>query len=201
MLDSAGVDVLWTPSNEVMYPAKAQTWVTVEEVTNVLEGAMRPGHFRGVTTIVAKLFNAVQADKAYFGQKDAQQLAVIRQMSRDLQFPVQIVACPTSREADGLAMSSRNTYLNTAEREAAIVLYKALSTAKESYLAGERSADCLRQAMQTVLSAEPLARVQYVSCADRDTLQELEWVTNGCLLSMAVYIGKTRLIDNFVLEP
>jgi pantoate--beta-alanine ligase len=201
MLGEAGVDLLWTPTNEVMYPEDAQTWVTVEEITKVLEGAMRPGHFRGVTTVVTKLFNAVQADKAYFGQKDAQQLAVIRQMVRDLQFPVQIVACPTAREKDGLALSSRNTYLNPAERQAAVVLYRALSSARESYLSGEHSADCLRQAMLSILSAEPLAHIQYVSCADRNTLQELEWVTNGCLLSMAVYIGKTRLIDNFVLEP
>ena len=200
MLGEAGVDLLWTPTNEVMYPPGAQTWVSAEEITQVLEGAMRPGHFRGVTTVVAKLFNAVQADKAYFGQKDAQQLAVIRQMVRDLHFPVQIIACPTVREEDCLAMSSRNTYLNPAERQAAVVLYRALTAARQAYQSGERSADRLRQAMLSVLTAEPLARVQYVSCADRNNLEELEWVTNGGLLSMAVYIGKTRLIDNFVLE-
>jgi pantoate--beta-alanine ligase len=200
MLSEAGADLLWTPTNEVMYPSGAQTWVAVEEITQVLEGAMRPGHFRGVSTVVAKLFNAAQADKAYFGQKDAQQLAVIRQMVRDLHFPVQIVACPTVREEDGLAMSSRNTYLNPAERKAAAALYRALNAARHGYESGERSADRLRQAMLSVLAAEPLARVQYVSCADRNTLEELEWVTNGGLLSMAVYIGKTRLIDNIVLE-
>lgn len=200
MLGEAGVDLLWTPTNEVMYPRGAQTWVSVEGITQVLEGAMRPGHFRGVSTVVAKLFNAVQPDKAYFGQKDAQQLAVIRQMARDLHFPVEIIACPTVREKDGLAMSSRNTYLNPEERLAAVALHRALTAAQQAYQSGERSADRLRQAMLSVLTAEPLAQVQYVSCADRNSLEELEWVINGGLLSMAVYVGKTRLIDNFVLE-
>lgn len=193
------VDVVWTPTVEEMYPPGYQTWVTVEELTKPLEGAMRPGHFRGVTTVVSKLFNAVQPQRAYFGQKDAQQAAVIRQMTRDLSYPIEIVVCPTVREADGLAMSSRNTYLSPAERQAATVLYRALTAAQNAYQAGERNAERLRAIMLEVLKSEPLAQVQYVSCADYETLQELEEVRGKALLSMAVFIGKTRLIDNLVL--
>jgi pantoate--beta-alanine ligase len=159
---------------------------------------MRPGHFRGVATVVAKLFNAVQPHKAYFGQKDAQQVAVIRQMARDLDFPVEIVVCPTVREADGLAMSSRNAYLDPEQRQAAAVLYRSLCAAREAFEQGEREAGRLRQAMLETLSSEPLARPQYVSCADPDTLEELEGEVSQALFSMAVYVGKTRLIDNFV---
>jgi pantoate--beta-alanine ligase len=195
------VDLVWTPTVDEMYPPGYQTWVTVEEVTRPLEGAMRPGHFRGVTTIVSKLFNAVQPQRAYFGQKDAQQAAVIRQMTRDLNYPIEIVVCPTVREADGLAMSSRNVYLSPTERQAATVLYRALRAAEQAYRAGERNAERLRAVMRQVLESEPLARVQYVSCADFDTLQELDEVRGKALLSMAVFIGSTRLIDNIVLEP
>jgi len=195
------VDLVWTPTVDEMYPPGYQTWVTVEEVTRPLEGAMRPGHFRGVTTIVSKLFNAVQPQRAYFGQKDAQQAAVIRQMTRDLNYPIEIVVCPTVREADGLAMSSRNVYLSPTERQAATVLYRALRAAEQAYQAGERNAERLRAVMRQVLESEPLARVQYVSCADFDTLQELDEVRGKALLSMAVFIGNTRLIDNIVLEP
>ncbi len=195
------VDLVWTPTVDEMYPPGYQTWVTVEEVTRPLEGAMRPGHFRGVTTIVSKLFNAVQPQRAYFGQKDAQQVVVIRQMTRDLNYPIEIIVCPTVREADGLAMSSRNVYLSPAERQAATVLYRALCTAEQAYRAGERNAERLRAVMRQVLESEPLARVQYVSCADFDTLQELDEVLGKALLSMAVFIGNTRLIDNIVLEP
>src|ERR1041384_4316736 len=148
-------DLLWTPTPEIMYPPGYQTWVEVEEMTKPLEGAMRPGHFRGVTTVVAKLFNAFQPHKAYFGQKDAQQAAVIRQMVRDLNFPVEIVVCPIVREPDGLAMSSRNVYLDPEQRRAATVLYRSLWTAKEAYENGERDADQLRQAMKDVLASEP----------------------------------------------
>jgi pantoate--beta-alanine ligase len=183
-----------------MYPSGFQTWVTVDELTKGLEGAMRPGHFRGVTTVVAKLFNAVQPHKAYFGQKDAQQAAVIRRMTKDLDFPVAIVVCPTVREADGLAMSSRNSYLNPNERKAARVLFRALSAAKTAFEGGERRAETLRRIMTETINAEPLAKLQYVSCADYETLEELETVQGKTLLSMAVFIGKTRLIDNFVLE-
>lgn len=193
-------DLLWTPTAEMMYPPGYQTWVEVERMTQPLEGAMRPGHFRGVTTIVAKLFNAIQPDKAYFGQKDAQQAAVIRQMVRDLNFPLEVVVSPIIREPDGLAMSSRNVYLDPEQRKAATVLYRALSAAKEAYENGERDADQLRQAMKDVLASEPLAQVQYVSCAEYDSLEELQTVTGKTLLSMAVFVGKTRLIDNFVLD-
>jgi pantoate--beta-alanine ligase len=183
-----------------MYPPGFQTWVEVEAITRPLEGAMRPGHFRGVSTVVAKLFNAVQPHKAYFGQKDAQQAAVIRQMARDLSYPIEIVICPIVRESDGLAMSSRNVYLEPKQRKAATVLYRSLSAAKNAYENGERDAEKLRQIMQDVLASEPLAQVQYVSCADYDTLEELETTTGKTLLSMAVFVGKTRLIDNLVLE-
>jgi pantoate--beta-alanine ligase len=193
-------DLVWTPSDAIMYPQGYQTWVEVEAITHPLEGAMRPGHFRGVTTVVAKLFNAVQPNKAYFGQKDAQQAAVIRQMTRDLNFPIEIVVCPIVREADGLAMSSRNVYLDPKQRKAATVLFRALSAAKELYEAGERNGENLRGRMKEVLAGEPLADVQYVSCADYDTLEELEVVKGKALLSLAVFVGKTRLIDNFVLE-
>jgi len=200
LLEDAGVDLVWTPTPEVMYPSGFQTWVEVEEMTRPLEGAQRPGHFRGVTTVVTKLFNAVQPSKAYFGQKDAQQAAVIRRMTEDLNFPIEIVVCPIVREPDGLAMSSRNVYLDPDQRKAATVLYRSLSAAKTAYEKGERNAEKLRQIMKTTIASEPLAQMQYVSCADYDTLQELEKVTGKTLLSMAVFFGKTRLIDNFVLE-
>jgi len=194
-----GVDVVWTPTAEGMYPNGFQTWVQVEALTAPLEGAVRPGHFRGVTTVVAKLFNAVQPHKAYFGQKDAQQAAVIHQMTRDLSYPIEIVVCPIVREADGLAMSSRNKYLEGEDRQAALALSRALNAAKELYDAGERDAEKLRGKMKDVIASEPRAQLQYVSCADYDTLAELAAVTGKTLLSMAVLIGKTRLIDNFVL--
>lgn len=199
LLDEVGAHLLWTPTPEVMYPPGYQTWVEVQDLTRRLEGAVRPGHFRGVTTVVAKLFNAVQPQKAYFGQKDAQQAAVIRRMTHDLNFPIEIVVCPTVREADGLAMSSRNTYLNPEERQAATVLYRALNAARNAYEAGERNAAALRRIMSETIRSEPLAQEQYVSCADFETLEELERVDGKALLSMAVFVGKTRLIDNLVL--
>src|SRR5687767_8759354 len=199
LLEPLGVDLVWMPTAESMYPPGYQTWVEVEGITQPLEGSMRPGHFRGVTTVVAKLFNAVQPQRAYFGQKDAQQAAVIRQMTRDLNFPIEIVVCPIVREPDGLAMSSRNVYLDPEQRKAVTVLYRSLSAAKEAYERGDRDAENLRQIMKDVLTSEPLAQVQYVSCADYDTLEELDTVKGKTLLSMAVLIGKTRLIDNFVL--
>lgn len=200
LLAPLGVDLVWTPSAEIMYPSGYQTWVEVEALTDPLEGAMRPGHFKGVTTIVAKLFNATQPHKAYFGQKDAQQVAVIRRMAVDLNFPLEVVVCPTQREADGLAMSSRNKYLNEAERKAATVLFRSLNAAKALYEAGERDGEKIRGKMKEVLEMEPLAMVQYVSCTDYDSLTELDTITGKTLLSMAVFLGKTRLIDNFVLE-
>ena len=200
LLHGAGTDLVWTPTPEVMYPQGFQTWVEVTEVTQPLEGVQRPEHFKGVTTIVAKLFTGVRPDKAYFGQKDAQQAAVIKQMTRDLNFPIEIRVMPIIREADGLALSSRNTYLNPEEREAATVLSRALAKAAEAYREGVRSGDEIRQIMTETINAEPLARLQYVSCADRTTLQELDHISDGALLSMAVYVGKTRLIDNQILE-
>jgi pantoate--beta-alanine ligase len=199
LLEPLGVDLVWNPTPEIMYPDGYQTWVEVDALTGVLEGARRPDHFRGVTTIVTKLFTGVQPVKAYFGQKDAQQAAVIRRMTRDLNFPIEIVICPIVREPDGLAMSSRNTYLDPEQRQAATVLYRALNAAKDAYDSGERDANKLRAIMEETIAAEPLAKPQYVSCADYDTLEELEQITGKALLSMAVFVGKTRLIDNFVL--
>src|SRR5688572_912894 len=200
LLTPLGVDIVWNPSAETMYPTGYQTWVEVEALTNPLEGAMRPGHFKGVTTIVSKLFNATQPHKAYFGQKDAQQVAVIRRMALDLNFPIDVVICPTLREADGLAMSSRNKYLNEAERKAATVLFRSLSESKKLYESGERDAEKIRSKMKEVLTSEPLANMQYVSCADYDSLEELSVIQGKALLSMAVFLGKTRLIDNFILN-
>jgi pantoate--beta-alanine ligase len=200
LLEQAQVDMVWTPEPEIMYPDGYQTWVDVQDISLPLEGAQRPGHFRGVATVVAKLFNAVRPHRAYFGQKDAQQVAVVRRMTRDLNFSTEIVACPTIREPDGLAMSSRNVYLSPEQRAAATVLYRALQAAKAAYGAGERNADSLRQAMNDVVASEPLADLQYVSCADHETLQELEHVTRRALISIAVHFGTTRLIDNVVLD-
>ncbi len=200
LLEKEGVDLIWTPTLESVYPPGYQTFVTVEQVSQPLEGSFRPGHFRGVATVVAKLFNAFTPNKAYFGQKDAQQVVVVRRMTSDLNFPVEIVVCPILREPDGLAMSSRNVYLNPEERRAAIVLYRALSAAKALFDAGERNANQLRTAMSQTIAAEPLAKPDYVSAADPDTCAELDRVQQRVLLSLAVRIGATRLIDNFVLS-
>lgn len=199
-LEAEHVDLVWTPSAESMYPSGYQTWVSVEEVTKPLEGEMRPGHFRGVATVVSKLFNAVQPQKAYFGQKDAQQAAVIRRMTKDLSFPIEIVVCPIVRERDGLAMSSRNVYLNTEERRAAVILSQGLFKAQVAFVAGEVNASQLREIVLKILKTEPKANIQYVSCADPESLQELDGKVRRALLSLAVYIGKTRLIDNIILE-
>ena len=199
LLEPLGVNLVWTPTPGIMYPNGYQTWVQVDALTLPLEGAQRPGHFRGVTTIVAKLFNGVRPARAYFGQKDAQQVAVIRRMTQDLNFPLQVVVCPTVREEDGLAMSSRNKYLGPEERQAARVLFRALSAARDAHAGGEQDAEKLRALMREIIASEPLAKEQYVSCADYDTLEELETVTGKTLLSMAVFVGGTRLIDNFVL--
>ncbi|MCI0518772.1 MAG: pantoate--beta-alanine ligase [Chloroflexi bacterium] len=200
LLEAAGVDLVWTPTAEIVYPPGFQTWVNVEHVAAPLEGAMRPGHFRGVATVVAKLFNAFQPQRAYFGQKDAQQVAVIRRMARDLDFPLEVIVCPTQREAGGLALSSRNVYLSAAERAAAAALYRGLQAARAAFEQGERDASRLRAAVAAEVEAEPLARLQYVSCADPDTLQELHGEVRRALLSLAVFFGKTRLIDNLILD-
>jgi pantoate--beta-alanine ligase len=199
MLESEGVDLVWLPDDEIMYPPGFQTWVSVEKVSLTLEGAMRPGHFKGVATIVAKLFNCVQPDRAYFGQKDAQQTLVVRRMTQDLNFPLEIIVCPTVRDPDGLAMSSRNEYLTAVERKSATVLYRSLQTAKQAFEKGEKEADVLRKIMTDLIQREPQANLQYVSCADPASMEELHGTVNHALLSLAVYIGKTRLIDNMII--
>lgn len=199
MLKKEGVDLVWTPTAAEMYPANYQTWVEVEGITELLEGVYRPGHFKGVTTVVAKLFNAVQPERAYFGQKDAQQAMVVKKMARELSYPMEIVVCPIVREADGLAMSSRNTYLNPDERQAATVLYRAISAVETAFESGTTDAGSLREVALDLLEAEPLAKVQYVSLAHPDTFAELEGMVERGLLSMAVHLGKTRLIDNVLL--
>ena len=200
LLKKEGVDLVWIPNDSDMYPEGFQTWVEVQEITNVLEGGSRPTHFRGVTTIVTKLFNAVQPQKAYFGQKDAQQAVVIKRMVNDLNIPVEVVICPISRESDGVARSSRNKYLSSHEREAATALSRSLKNARLQFKNGERDAEKIRSAMLAILNEEPLAKVLYVSCADTENLKELSKIESKALLSMAVVIGKTRLIDNMILE-
>ncbi len=199
LLKAEGVDLVWTPAEADIYPPGFQTWVEVAEVSRPLEGARRPGHFRGVATVVAKLFLAVQPDRAYFGQKDAQQVVVIRRMVHDLAFPLKIVVCPTRREADGLAMSSRNSYLTPAQRAAAPVLHRALRAAADAHAGGTRDAESLRAIVSAQVAVEPLADLQYVSCADPDTLAELAGPVERALLSLAATVGRTRLIDNVLL--
>jgi pantoate--beta-alanine ligase len=199
LLDSIGVNLVWIPDTEEIYPTDFQTWVEVDKLSRYLEGKMRPGHFRGVATVVTKLFTAVQPDKAYFGQKDAQQSVIIKRLVRDLNLPVEIVICPIQREADGLAMSSRNIYLTLEQRKAAVVLYKSLKAAETAFHQDQKDADRLREVMLEILNDEPLAEVQYVSCADRETLEEQDGVIQSALLSMAVKFGRTRLIDNLVI--
>jgi pantoate--beta-alanine ligase len=194
--EAEGVDVVFAPDASEVYPPGFDTVVSVGAVSKPLEGAARPGHFDGVATVVAILFDLVGADHAYFGQKDAQQVMVIRQMARDLAIKTEVVACPTVRETDGLALSSRNVHLSPAERAAAPVLHRALLAARERRDAGERSGDVLREVMRATLRAEPLAEVDYVSVADGTTLAELDRVDGPALLSLAVRFGSTRLIDN-----
>jgi pantoate--beta-alanine ligase len=200
LLEQEGADVVFMPGVEEMYPQGFDTWVEVgESLTGRLEGTFRPGHLRGVTTVVAKLFNVVQAQRAYFGQKDGQQLAVIRRMAADLHMGVEVVAVPTVREPDGLAMSSRNAYLSPEERRAATVLWRSLCRARELFDGGERRAEVIRGEMRDVLASEPLAKVDYVSVADAETLAELETIDRAAMVSLAVRIGSTRLIDNVTL--
>ena len=199
-LDAHGVDLILVPPREVMYPTGFGTTVRIEGITDRLEGERRPGHFDGVSTVVLKLFNITTPDRAYFGEKDAQQLRVIRQMVRDLDLPVEIVACPTVRDADGLALSSRNAYLSADERAAALSLSRGLMLATDAFAAGERDVDMLRDLVRGELASEELVRIDYVSLADDETLVELEGedaVT--ALLSLAVHVGSTHLIDNVTL--
>lgn len=195
LFEEAGVDVVFVPEAETMYTPDFSTYVDVAELTDRLEGAARPGHFRGVTTVVCKLLNIVQPHRVYLGRKDAQQLRVIRRMVRDLNIPTTIVPVETVREPDGLALSSRNVYLKPDERQAASVLYQALRAAQQRFAAGERNAETLRAAMQTVLAQEPLVSVDYVSIADDENLEELTTVGGPALASLAVHTGATRLID------
>ncbi|WP_129633129.1 pantoate--beta-alanine ligase [Candidatus Oscillochloris fontis] len=199
LLEAEGVDLVFTPQPSEIYPVGFGTEVVLAAAEEVLEGAARPGHFRGVATVVCKLLNILQPTRAYFGQKDAQQTVVVRQMVRDLNMPYEIVVAPTIREADGLALSSRNTYLNAEQRQSATVLYRALRAASERYATGERSAAVLREVMRTVLASEPAVQPEYVSVADPLSLRELEAISQGALLSMAVRLGSVRLIDNMVL--
>lgn len=199
-VEEAGGDLIFHPEPSEMYPGHFTSFIDTTETTELLCGAVRPIHFRGVCTVVGKLFNIVLPDKAYFGQKDAQQLATIRRFVRDLNFPVQIVACPIVREEDGLAKSSRNTYLNPQERQAALILSKSLKLGKAAIEQGERSAqriiDIIRQNLQT----EPLARIDYVEVVDFENIQRVETIQGETLVAIAVYIGKTRLIDNFIIK-
>jgi pantoate--beta-alanine ligase len=193
---SEGADLVWAPPVEEVYPPGFDTVVTVGAVAHPLEGAARPGHFDGVATVVAILFALVGAERAYFGQKDAQQVMVIRRMALDLALPTAVVACPTVREDDGLALSSRNVHLSPTERAAAPVLHRALVAARDRWASGERSGDVLRSEMRAVLASEPSADLEYVSVADTETLREVTTVVGPALLSLAVRLGATRLIDN-----
>jgi pantoate--beta-alanine ligase len=199
LLEREGVAILFAPSAEEMYPTGAVTWVEVEGLSGKLDGRSRPGHFRGVTTVVAKLFHVVEPDAAFFGQKDAVQVAIVRRMVRDLNFPVEIVACPIVRESDGLAMSSRNTYLNKDERVRARVLYRSLQRVRESWEGGERSAERLKAAGRNEIQKENAVRLDYFEVVDAATLDPLEDARKGALVAVAAFVGTTRLIDNIVL--
>jgi pantoate--beta-alanine ligase len=200
LLKEEKVAVLFLPDADEIYPPQCSTWVDVENITEQLEGSLRPGHFRGVATVVAKLFNIVEPTRAYFGQKDAQQLVVIRKMVSDLNMNIEVVAMPTVRELDGLALSSRNVHLDPEERDSAVILYKALITALKLWEKGERSAESIRREITSLIQSEPRAIIDYVSVADAETLEELEDIDRSALVSLAVRIGKTRLIDNITLS-
>ena len=199
LLQDEGVELLFVPSVEEMYPAGAVTWVTVEELSGRLDGRSRPGHFRGVTTVVAKLFHVVEPDAAFFGQKDAAQLAIIRRMVRDLKFFVEIVACPIVREPDGLAMSSRNAYLDPLQRKQALVLYRSLTRVKNLWDAGERDAAKLVAVGRAEVAQEKSVRLDYFEIVDAESLEPVENAAKGALVAVAAYVGATRLIDNLVL--
>jgi len=199
LLEEAGCDLLFLPDVETLYPQGHATFVEPAGAAEGLEGACRPGHFRGVATVVAALFNLVRADVAVFGEKDAQQLAVVRQMVRDLNIPIEIVPGPTVREADGLAMSSRNAYLSPGERQAATVLHRALRAAETAISEGERRGAAVRERLREVLNTEPLAHVEYAEVVDAESFQPVETLRGRLVLPLAVRIGRTRLIDNIRL--
>lgn len=200
LLTAENVDLVFIPDDKLMYPPGFQTKIILEEVTQLLEGASRPTHFQGVATVVAKLFNIFQPTRAYFGQKDAQQTVVIGQMVADLNFNLELVICPIVREEDGLALSSRNVKLSPEERQAAIILHRTLTEAAQQIRNGERDGDLIRGQMTARIKSQPLARLDYVSAADPNTLKELDYITSEVLLSLAVFFGKTRLIDNLRLN-
>lgn len=200
ILARENTDIVFLPSVEEMYPPGFDGWVDMGKIARRLEGASRPGHFRGVATVVAKLFNIVQPTKAYFGQKDAQQTIVIKKMVADLDMNLKVVTVPTVRETDGLAISSRNAYLNTEERQAAVVLYRSLCLSQQLWAKGEKGAGKIREQMTAFIQSEPFTTIDYVSIAEPETLEEMAVVKTPALVSLAVRIGKTRLIDNVVLE-
>jgi pantoate--beta-alanine ligase len=200
LLRKEATDVVFAPLDSEMYPPGFSSWVDVEKVTKRLEGASRPGHFKGVATIVAKLFNIVQPTRAYFGQKDAQQVVAIKKMVADLDVNVEVVVVPTVRESDGLAMSSRNIYLSPEERQAATILFRALTLARQLRKRGEKDAETIRRRMSALIQKECLAQADYVSIADAETLEELSVLDRAAVASLAARIGKTRLIDNMPLE-
>ena len=198
ILERAGCDLVFHPEASEMYPEGAATFIEIlSDMPKQLCGKTRPIHFRGVCTVVGKLFNIVQPDKAFFGEKDAQQLAIIKKMVKDLFFDLEVVGCPIVREADGLALSSRNTYLNPEERKAALVLSRAVKAGKDLADSGERNTDVILTQMISIVRAEPLARIDYISAVDGVTMEPVDWINGPVLFAMAVYIGKTRLIDNF----
>ena len=194
-----GVELLFAPAVEEMYPAGAVTYVTVEGMSERLCGKSRPGHFRGVTTVVSKLFNIVEPDIAFFGQKDAAQVAIIRRMVRDLDIPVEIAVCPIVREADGLAMSSRNTYLDLQQRKAALVLYRSLQKVKREFESGESNAAKLAEQGRKLFAQEPSVRLDYLEIVEPDNLEALDNIESSALVAVAAFLGATRLIDNFIL--
>ncbi|MHB1937515.1 MAG: pantoate--beta-alanine ligase [Acidobacteriaceae bacterium] len=200
MLAAEGIDVVFTPTAEAMYPSGASTFIDVEGVSERLDGASRPGHFRGVATVVAKLFHIVQPDFSFFGQKDAAQVVILRKMARDLDFPVEIIVCPTVREPGGLAMSSRNRYLSVDERRQAMALSHALQSAQTQAERGEHRSSALLENMRVTLREEPAVRVDYIAVVDPNTLLPVDDVRGGALLAVAAYVGNTRLIDNVLLD-
>jgi pantoate--beta-alanine ligase len=201
MLQDERVDLLFAPTAEEMWPAGSSTVVHVEDLCDRLDGASRPGHFDGVATVVAKLLHIVQPEVAFFGQKDAAQVAVLRRMVRDLDLPVEMAVCPIVRETDGLAMSSRNRYLSPAERREALVLWRALQAAESQAKSGERNAERLLETMRRVFAAAPAVKIDYLAVVDAETLLPVNDVSAGALVAVAAYVGTTRLIDNVLLPP
>ena len=199
LCEAAGVELLFNPTPEEMYYKDNCTFVDMNRLTNVLCGKTRPIHFSGVCSVVTKLFHIVTPDRAYFGQKDAQQLAVVRRMVRDLNFDLEIVGCPIIREEDGLAKSSRNTYLSEEERKAAVILHKGLVKGEEMVSAGEKDVKKVLDAITEIIESEPLARIDYVEAVDFDNIETIDTIEGSVLVAVAVYIGKTRLIDNFIV--